>query len=239
MKIIECFSSVQGEGQTIGTPAYFIRTAGCNLRCHDCDTKYSFGPGEEVSLSELAEQILFSGEETIVYTGGEPLLQWDDLFELSTKVHPHLVKKIIIETNGTMYPPVNLTLACMHFVVSPKFHNISKATNMPVNKDLEIIKDILNTYKERVELKILFFNEHDLAITRRFLQYLDENKVKLKLPVTFQPGVPLNVKQHSDLSLFFRIAYVSYNTYKDIFPYQTRFIVQQHKIIWNPTKRGV
>ena len=46
MKVIEIFSSIDGEGITAGYPAVFIRLAGCNLRCEYCDTKYSYDGGQ-------------------------------------------------------------------------------------------------------------------------------------------------------------------------------------------------
>ena len=38
MRVNEIFYSIQGEGRYTGTPAIFIRLAGCNLRCDFCDT---------------------------------------------------------------------------------------------------------------------------------------------------------------------------------------------------------
>ena len=42
MKVVEIFSSIDGEGKRTGQIATFVRLAGCNLRCCYCDTKYSF-----------------------------------------------------------------------------------------------------------------------------------------------------------------------------------------------------
>ncbi|MGE5235266.1 MAG: radical SAM protein, partial [Acidobacteriota bacterium] len=41
MVIAETFVSLQGEGTLAGMPSFFIRTAGCNLRCAWCDTPYA------------------------------------------------------------------------------------------------------------------------------------------------------------------------------------------------------
>ena len=40
MRVNEIFYSIQGEGRYTGTPAVFIRLAGCNLRCDFCDTEH-------------------------------------------------------------------------------------------------------------------------------------------------------------------------------------------------------
>ncbi len=42
LRVSEIFSSVQGEGPSLGTPAVFLRLAICNLHCWYCDTKYTW-----------------------------------------------------------------------------------------------------------------------------------------------------------------------------------------------------
>ncbi len=98
MKISEYFRSIQGEGLTIGTPTYFIRTAGCNLRCTWCDTKYAWDGGIEMTVDEVMERM--DDTENVCLTGGEPLLQKDtpELIDKLLKAG----KRIVIETNGSM-----------------------------------------------------------------------------------------------------------------------------------------
>ena len=38
MKVIEIFTSLQGEGVLMGTPTTFVRFEGCYLDCQWCDT---------------------------------------------------------------------------------------------------------------------------------------------------------------------------------------------------------
>ena len=82
MKIIETFTSLQGEGLKMGALTFFIRMAGCNLRCSWCDTKYAFGEGEECDIETLANM---PDVKNVCITGGEPLLQ-EKLPELIEKL---------------------------------------------------------------------------------------------------------------------------------------------------------
>ena len=50
------FYTVQGEGVMMGTPQVFVRLAGCNVGCPECDTDYR--PAQMVTLEELARLIV-------------------------------------------------------------------------------------------------------------------------------------------------------------------------------------
>jgi len=75
LALAEIFYSVQGEGSWTGTPAVFVRLAGCNLNCRFCDTDYStkfFATAEQV-VARVRE--LGAGCPMVVLTGGEPFAQ--------------------------------------------------------------------------------------------------------------------------------------------------------------------
>lgn len=99
-KIIEIFTSIQGEGPYIGVKQLFIRFSGCNLACEYCDTN---GTGEysELTPQELVENIKDFNLKTlhsISLTGGEPLL-WTDFLQ---EFLPLVDNKIYLETNSTL-----------------------------------------------------------------------------------------------------------------------------------------
>jgi len=102
MKIIEIFKSLQGEGLSQGVLTTFIRLSGCNLRCAWCDTPQSRGGGGvEMTVSEVTERVSDLHSRTVCVTGGEPLLQCEEvliLLELLTQAG----YIISIETNGTI-----------------------------------------------------------------------------------------------------------------------------------------
>ena len=99
MKVHEQFDSIQGEGIHAGEVMSFIRLAGCNLNCTWCDTKYSRRGGKDIKVSDIWPQ-----KKWVCITGGEPLLQQDELAALILKLknNNHLIE---IETNGSIRPP--------------------------------------------------------------------------------------------------------------------------------------
>ena len=115
LQLAEIFYSVQGEGTWTGTPAVFVRLAGCNLSCAFCDTDYAlkfFASVEDVVARVRAE----GGDcPTVILTGGEPLAQAET---------PALIaalradgRRVHIESNGTM--PTELPTD-VWLTVSPK-----------------------------------------------------------------------------------------------------------------------
>ena len=101
MRITEIFRSLQGEGTNQGKPCLFIRLAGCNLECRWCDTPESRTGGTEMSLDGILEQIWRIHPAYVCITGGEPLLQGDELGHLVSSLHKRGTI-IDIETNGTI-----------------------------------------------------------------------------------------------------------------------------------------
>lgn len=101
MKVAEIFRSIQGEGRRQGYPCIFLRLAGCNLACSWCDTPHARTGGTEMTRREIARRIgEIPGRYTCI-TGGEPLLQGDQLLPLIRFLHDQGYI-IDIETNGTV-----------------------------------------------------------------------------------------------------------------------------------------
>jgi 7-carboxy-7-deazaguanine synthase (Cx14CxxC type) len=130
----EIFYTLQGEGANAGRAAVFCRFAGCNLWsgrekdrasaiCTFCDTDFvgtdGDGGGKFANAEDLAESIAGhwpnarGGEPFVVCTGGEPLLQLDEL--LIEALHRRGFF-IAVETNGTVPVPKGIDWVC----VSPK-----------------------------------------------------------------------------------------------------------------------
>ena len=136
MKISEIFKSIQGEGTNAGKSAIFLRTAECNLKCRWCDTKYTWDwksfdyskEVKEISIKEIREIIERFHLRHLVITGGEPLMQQDDLAELLVFLKPEFY--VEIETNGTILPNNALSALVDQWNVSPKTKNSGNPLEM-------------------------------------------------------------------------------------------------------------
>jgi 7-carboxy-7-deazaguanine synthase len=133
-KVKEIFYTLQGEGAHAGRPAVFCRFSSCNLWtgreedraraiCKFCDTDFvgtdGDGGGKFKDADALADSIASKwphasgGQPMVVFTGGEPLLQLDDVAVAAIKDRGFYVA---VESNGTIEPPAGIDWLC----VSPK-----------------------------------------------------------------------------------------------------------------------
>jgi organic radical activating enzyme len=136
----ERFMTIQGEGPYAGVPAFFVRLAGCNLRCHFCDTDFESNiDSEPVAIEMLLEEAVRAQRDhnyrLVVLTGGEPMRQ---------NIVP-LIKELCrwgfhvqIETAGTLWledlanAPIEsaiplMTAGTVSIVVSPKTGSVNDA----------------------------------------------------------------------------------------------------------------
>jgi 7-carboxy-7-deazaguanine synthase len=118
--VSESFVSIQGEGKLTGVPSWFLRLAGCNLRCTWCDTPYASWNPESVkrSLDDLVIEARASGVRHAVLTGGEPMI-FPQLVPLTEALHRAGIH-ITIETAGTVTLP---GVQCHLMSLSPKLAN--------------------------------------------------------------------------------------------------------------------
>jgi 7-carboxy-7-deazaguanine synthase len=139
--VMEQFYTLQGEGRWSGTPAYFIRLAGCDVGCVWCDVKESWAisPGQFVEIDKLTQLASDSGTRRVVITGGEPVMH--DLGPLTQSLRE---KGLLchIETSGA-YPFSGefdwITFSPKKFKAAlPEYYAIAD------------------------ELKVIVYNKHDL-----------------------------------------------------------------------------
>lgn len=140
----EIFATVQGEGSTAGVPSVFVRLADCNLRCHWCDTKYTWDWSrfdrsiettelDSDSVTARVVEVAGAGTRSVVFTGGEPLLQQDELVSLASRLRDRGFR-IEVETNGTVSPTEAFAAVVDQWNVSPKLAssgNTDRARHRP------------------------------------------------------------------------------------------------------------
>jgi 7-carboxy-7-deazaguanine synthase len=123
--VVECFSSIQGEGVLVGLRQAFLRFSGCNLTCSFCDTPGMTQAPDEALLEltpgrrdffnapnpvscDRIESLIESWtmgwpgtHHSISVTGGEPLLHGAVLQQWLPRLRKLL--PIHLETNGTLH----------------------------------------------------------------------------------------------------------------------------------------
>ena len=101
LQLAEIFYSIQGEGTWSGTPAVFVRLAGCNLACDFCDTDYSLK--FLASIEDVVKQVRQAGGDCpmVILTGGEPLAQAETAALIDALRNDG--RRVHIESNGTIF----------------------------------------------------------------------------------------------------------------------------------------
>ncbi len=140
----EVFYSLQGEGTTVGSPTVFVRLAGCNLHCSWCDTKYSWGKGIALSEEDVAARVLHFPAPRLVLTGGEPLLQAQDIASLLNLLPSHFT--IEVESNGTLLPPPQLLARVSQWNISPKLTHADSGPASLCPKVLDTFASLPNAW---------------------------------------------------------------------------------------------
>ncbi len=172
-QVKEIYYTLQGEGAKAGSPAVFLRFAGCNLwsglesdradaKCYFCDTDFvgtnGTNGGKYSDPKQLAEKIedLWpgGGSRLVVCTGGEPLLQLDEDLLNALKAYGF---EIAVETNGTILAPEGIDW----ITVSPKPNSSLKQV---AGNELKLV------YPQRIDPKDL----ENLKFDNFYLMPLEE-----------------------------------------------------------------
>ncbi|MFY9719696.1 MAG: 7-carboxy-7-deazaguanine synthase QueE [Candidatus Cybelea sp.] len=101
LQLAEVFYSIQGEGHWVGTPAVFVRLAGCNLACDFCDTDYSTKFFADVDRVVGLVREVGNDCPMVILTGGEPLAQSETMALIAALRADG--RRVHIESNGTIF----------------------------------------------------------------------------------------------------------------------------------------
>lgn len=160
----EIFASIQGEGPSAGEPCAFVRLSRCNLACVWCDTAYTWKFTEfdrkanqvTLSVDDTAARIVALGQNRLVITGGEPLLQGATLARMAALLPGYTIE---IETNGTVAPHPSLAPLVSQYNVSPKL----KHSGNPA--DLALISSRIDAWSSepKAYFKFVISSPEDLS----------------------------------------------------------------------------
>ena len=176
MRIAEIFYSIQGEGLLTGVPSVFVRTSGCNLRCHWCDTPYaSWKPeGPEMSVEAVLQKVSEWDCRHVVLTGGEPMIA-PELPALAAGLRK-AGQHITIETAATV-PPAGI--ACDLASLSPKLSNSTPPPDRDPawskkHEDTRLRPDVIAEWIQNYDfqLKFVVSSEKDLTEIKGLLSRL-------------------------------------------------------------------
>lgn len=223
MKVVEIFTSIDGEGKRAGMPTTFIRLYGCNLRCSYCDTRYGCEGNEyqTMSVSDVVKACVERGIASVTVTGGEPLIH-DNVEVLVAK----LLERgfwVNIETNGSVDVNVfrnNLRRAhCrsmnrLFFTVDCKCPSSGMDKHMVFEMYGQLLRDDV--------LKFVVGSKADMMFAKSIV---DRSIIAAR--IYFSPV--FGAIEPKDIVQFIL----------DNEMYNCRVQLQMHKFIWNPQERGV
>jgi len=154
LPLVEEFFSIQGEGFHTGRAAWFIRLGGCDVGCNWCDSRFSWDPDLHhlVDTDCIIEQAVLSGTDSVVVTGGEPLM-WNLDYLCSGLIEKNL--STFIETSGAYKLSGKWNWICL----SPK-------RNMPPAGDICSMAD---------ELKVIIENRTDFEWAEIYKKLVGKN----------------------------------------------------------------
>lgn len=219
--MVEIFETVEGEGTRAGFPTIFVRLFGCNLRCTWCDTKYSYPPHKAervMTIDEIVAEVRRYRSRHLCLTGGEPLLYGEHslalieaLLEIEQLVDLH------VETNGAIDLSPFLTR-----IRSPKVRYIMDF-KLPDSGEMDkMMTANISRLRPQDELKFVIGSERDFDVAKRVLETYETAALPLFSPVweTMPPAKLVAMMLEHGLS-------------------DVKLNMQLHKIIWDPSARGV
>ena len=215
IKIKEIFDSIQGEGPYVGEKQLFVRTTKCNLNCKYCDTDFLCDENsKEYNFDEFFEILKSSDAQTVSFTGGEPLLEADFLFEFFKRYKNRLNKKIYLETNGTNAK--NLKKIIDYVDVVSMDIKLKSATGLEFS--LITFDDFINIAKEKEVFAKVVFDEN---ISNSEIIEVTTLAKKYGILLILQPKMPISSTLNID-EIFEKF----YSKYKNV-----RLIPQVHKFL--------
>ncbi|MCF6249078.1 MAG: radical SAM protein [Desulfobacula sp.] len=212
LNICEIFYSLQGESTFTGLPCIFIRLSGCNLNCSWCDTIYAQDESESMSIDQILQHVQQFNCNLVEITGGEPLLQ-DATPVLINKLIENKFK-VLLETNGSQSIEY-LHPGCIKII------DIKCPSSNESNSFLTPNIDHLSLHDE---IKFVVGSKKDYKFAKKII----ETRLTNIQPANIHLSPVFGSIDPSILSAWILEDNLC-----------ARLSLQQHKVIWDPDKRGV
>ncbi|MEK6557265.1 MAG: 7-carboxy-7-deazaguanine synthase QueE [Candidatus Margulisiibacteriota bacterium] len=212
MRLSEIFSSIQGEGIYVGYRQIFLRFSGCNMDCDYCDE--NAGEGQFYDIPEVLERVRELGKNyhhSVSLTGGEPLLQINDMLKLL----PEIDLPKYLETNATL--PAHLKeIRAMIDIFSMDF---KPGFEKEFQESLELVRED-DAFVKFIQISGTFINDLRKAVDIVSL-------VNKDIPFIIQPVTPHKLIKHMPTGDEIIAAYqIAKRKLSDV-----RVIPQTHKIL--------
>lgn len=217
MRINEIFLSVQGETSSIGLPTIFVRTAGCPLRCTYCDTPYALTArdGEVMAVDQVMDAVRAKGVKRVCFTGGEPLIQPQAEVQAFFDALAAEGYELSIETSGAVAIAPFRLHDRQRWILDMKVPSSGEAGKM--------LYESLPLLRPCDEVKFVVGSRADFDWSLNLIRTHGLNgRVGLLASPVWGDVTPLDLTQwvlESGLDI--------------------RVQIQLHKIIWDPSERGV
>jgi organic radical activating enzyme len=189
-RVVEVFSSLQGEGTCLGQRQIFVRLGGCNLHCDYCDEPDTIPipSGAVWSAAKLKREISAAAKsrrhESVSWTGGEPLLHPAFLSALMPWVRG-LGLKNYLETNGTRVAAFRR--------VAPLCDTVAMDVKLPSATGRESWSEhleFLRVAPEKTFAKVVLTSKTTEFEWRQVIRLMQE--VSAKIPLILQPATPFS-----------------------------------------------
>lgn len=226
MHIVEIYKSIQGESSFAGLPCIFVRLAGCNLRCHWCDSEYTFTGGHKMTLDEVVAEIArLAPVKLVEITGGEPMLQDREVVPLMEQLVASGYQ-VLIETSGER--PLARISPAVHKIVDVKCPASGEAGSFRLEN--------LNALTPRDEVKFVIADRADYEFARDFTR--DHRLANRVMNVLFSPAFRKDAEpeRSSGNCLLDPRTLVEWILEDGL---NVRLSLQIHKFIWEPLTKGV
>jgi len=219
IRVCELFTSIQGEGLSVGTPSFFIRTGRCSVGCKLCDTKYSWSCGRDYKAEELVKIAASAPFKNVVITGGEPLEEEALPELLKGLTESKEIEKITLETCGHIFREDIPLSEKLQIVLSPK------PPTMGLRFPKRELFSFLKIYEGFITFKFILYSKEDLEEIEGFLR---ENSELIPRPVVFQPLFIGSESYEKSCQRVIRMVFEREELIRD---FDVRIIPQVHRLV--------